>query len=688
MSMQRRVITVLLSLALAAGVFVGAMVFGSAEEPEADEGHIVVFPWVPNGSTIEDPREDFGDNGPFFGTVTIQNLEDEEIDIYYAATDGLDFEDLTEWTTTSLDPYESVTVSAGLAGVEAPGGGVIVAGFMEGTTDEPARIAGVQKQASDVAPTINARTSDVHDTVGGYTGLLGHELGTQAVLPVVQVNSNWNTMIRVTNFNDEVDADATVQLRPAQGSGWIGTIVLEDIGPGETATIDLLSTNAPLNWVGSATITANTNIAAVAERAKNETNMLIMNVSQNPDVHGGTQSAPLIFDDWFSWNTGISIANLSSSMNSVTISYFDLDGNPQGSDDIDIPGNGMRFVYSPAGIENDDNGDEGFVGSAVITSDEPIVGAVDEVKYLGGDEDSGHAMSYMVDLNPAVAGESLAMPLVQRSDDDGVGDITGIQIFNPSSESVTAAIWYIDQTGTPFAGSPELITLDENEGHTSYTFSIEALGPNFQGSAIIQVLSGDGAIAAVANIVNYQVQYDGSSSYNLVRTPMAGPMIDPELIEGLSLSLIAVPVEADDGDLLGFAEVDAQTEGETFNLYAQLEDGDGNALFISGVDINFELDDDAADNAGLHEYENLVDPDDEFTSATGVDGIARASATREEYDAEVDDWLPLKATVTATINDTTITATVDIEWLEPEDEDDEEENGDEENGDEGGNGPT
>lgn len=646
--MKRRIVSVLVAMALATGVLFGSLVSGSAIDGEVasvSESNVLAFPWVPNGSTLSDSRDDFGDTGPYHGSVTVQNLEDQRIDIYYTETDGYDNDNLSSWSATKLDAHATITLSADQLGIDAPGGGAIVVGTEEGDKTTPARIAGVQKQASDIAPLGGAETSDEHKIVGGYSGLQDEQIGDQAILPIAQVNANWNTVLHVTNFGDEADADVDLQMNPAEGTGWAININ-RTIQPGETESIGLLGLNPPSDWVGSVNISADQPIAAAAERAKNETDMLIMNVSQNPGIAGGTQSAPLVFDDWEAWNTGISIANLTDSANEVTVTYYDLDGNVEDTEDVEIPANGMDFIYSPASL----NGAGGFAGSAVITSDGPIVGAVDEVKYFGDDPDTGHAMSYMVEMQVAEIGESLSMPLVQRGDTTPAGDTSGIQIFNPTDESVTVALWYIDSAGDTFEDSPEIIALDGNEGHTAYTMNEANMPAGFNGSAIIQVLAGDGAVSAASNNVNYAVEHDGSSSYNLFRTSQAGPAVPGDLVPELSL----------------VADPDSDNEGVSFLLTAQLQDEFGDPLWLEGVEIEFELDVSGAAHAGLHEVGDDSNPDDTFEVETDSNGQAEVEVTRD--DPQVDeDWLEngFDATITATIEGTTVDAQVTVTWIEP-----------------------
>src|SRR5690606_36050475 len=100
---------------------------------------------------------------------------------------------------------------------------------------------------------------------------------------------------------------------------------------------------------------------------------------------------PLVFRDYNGWNTGINIANLSGETNKVTVTYYNYAGNAVATERVTIPPRAMEYVYTPA------TGNFGLGDSQItavrIDGDNPLVAAIDEVKYLGG-QGEGHAMSY------------------------------------------------------------------------------------------------------------------------------------------------------------------------------------------------------------------------------------------------------------------------------------------------------
>jgi hypothetical protein len=505
-----------LAFGLAAGFFLSGISAGSASSHQGPS--CLFFPWLPDGTAIDDPRG-FDPSGPYHGTVTIQNLENEPINVFFTTVDRCQDQDLGGEQVIGLAASRSITLNASQLGIPEGSGGGIVAAGRRTSDQEPATIAGVQRQTSPQVAGFNTDTSDAHITVTGYTALTESGVDDEVVLPIAQTNSNWNTLIRVTNFDSDFGTQVELVLHEAGGGGTLGPYTLP-LFQGDTGTFDLLDLGVPDGWIGSAVITTDPErpVAAVAERVKNETSMLIINPSRTIDQSDHVQFAGLVFRDWFHWNTGISIVNLENDVNEIDITFYGIDGDEVHSDSLSIPPNGMDFLYLPASPEGEE---DPFVGSAVIEGTKLFHGAVDEVKYFGDDPDTGHAMSYTVDHQYALPGKSLALPLVQKGDPmTGGGDTSGIQIFNVTEHVAEVEIMFYDDLGVPALGAPITVALDPYEGYTAYTMFIDDLPPGFLGSAVIEntfplEIPAGAAIVAVSNLVNYDVQYDGSASFNL-----------------------------------------------------------------------------------------------------------------------------------------------------------------------------
>ena len=506
--MVRKLVRMFMVLALVAGLFGISGEFGHAE-PNPQSGQTQrYFPWVPYGEVISDPRG-FPDSGPYYGLITVQNLESEQIRIFAFPVGAEVFTQAV--SDFILGPGESRSYLPGsIFGEAAPLSSGILVNAIKTADDSPARISAVMRQVSATIPDQAHETTGAQITVSGYTSLSYAGIAASPrVVPIAQTNSNWNTLIRVTNFEPQDTAFVTMTLRPHGNGNW-EQLPSVNIPAGQTHTLNMLDV-VPEGWIGSVNITSGSHVGAVAERVKNETNMLMINTSRSAVQTNQVQVAPLVFRNWNHWNTGISIVNLDSLPNDITVTYYSPEGGTVHVDEITIPGWDMDFIYMPAGQG------QPFVGSAAIEGESTFIATVDEVKYFGEDGDTGHAMSYHADYLQAGPGQSLAIPLFRKGDPQtGGGDTSGVQIFNLFGQAAVR-IRVIDSTGQSALSEPLVINLGPHEGYTFYSMERDDLPIDFTGSVIIQNLpleDQNSAVFAVSNLVNYDVQFDGSSAFN------------------------------------------------------------------------------------------------------------------------------------------------------------------------------
>ena len=608
----------MLALSLVISAFVVAFNPASAENRFPIGGDVaepgIFFPWVPNGEML-------GETGPHYGSVTVQNTPPSmfmseflsngdplAVDLYfYVGLGDSDQAYADPVVVANVQSFASVTLTADDLGIEAPGASVTVRGEYINFDDDYyfdyegyAPLAGSVKITADT-PNQSAQTTAEHLTVAGYSGMTEWEIDPfeddQHILPIVQTNNGWRTQLRLASFAEENDPNPstayTVTIYEAGKQGAAGTSSGEFTGvirAGEVAHIDIM--DAPgidEEFVGSAYITANAPLGAVAERYKAETNMLMHNVSrpveqpflfppngflpngpltgEGSDVsqeaapivpimgpmNRTSAVAPLIFQNYNFWNTGISVANLSEYQNTVNITYFSPGGDQMGADQLNIPPRGMEFVFTPG--TQDLGLNEGFVGAAMITGTHELHAAVDQVKYFGEGGEVGDAMSYvteppmpsfknglirlseddaslldeLIPVQPIFGPVSpIVIPLIQKGNPNtGTGDTSGIQMFNPDPQYATyAMVRFFDPTGNRVAPTLNVdieLELSSHQGYTLYTHNFSEMPAGFQGSAII---FADGALNAVSNNVNYAVQYDGAVAYTGVRPMMPFFFVD------------------------------------------------------------------------------------------------------------------------------------------------------------------
>ncbi len=396
-------------------------------------------------------------------------------------------------------------------------------------------IAGVAKIVAPVAaPT--ARTSAQQEAVSGYTALPREDvrIGGQhnLVFPIVQTNTGWNSVLHITNFDSKSNCGVTVTLyqSPSGYSDPSFGQFTKLLNRGETWHIDLKERGVEDGWVGQAWVSTDCNVAATVDRVKptqpwgDPVNMALTNQALPTGAAYAVQALPLVFQNYNGWNTGISIANLDpDAAANVTITYYNSAGVAVGTDSRVIQPRAMEFVYRRA---TTDVGIGGF-GHALVTSNRPVLVAVDSVKYTGVDQDVGQALSYLAQRGAPGVG-FLYMPLFQKQGRlSGGNDNSGIALFNAGTFSASVSIDFYDSSGArvaPTLVAPIRATIPAHGGFIAYAPNYAEMPSGFQGSVVVTAV---GLVAGVSNNVNYDVPFDGSAAYNMPVADIASVTCSP-----------------------------------------------------------------------------------------------------------------------------------------------------------------
>jgi hypothetical protein len=507
------------------------------------------FPFVPNNGMI-------GDTGPWHGSITVQNMGPEFIEVW-ALPDGR-FDPGAALMEFQLFPHASKTISAEELGIAEPGSSLVLAAINQdtwqmrdrerglasmdaiGVLSKP-KIAATLKQSSPVPMENDIWTSSSHTTVDGYSAIPMNDVGWGdlsiecpsgdfancadvegldgvdgiSYLPLVQTNSDWNTILYVMNADGAIDGASRVEVQMTPTDHSENTAIVEDsmwLEPGKVWAIDVADELGP-GWTGSVRISSDAGTAAIAARHKSATDMMLINTSApSRSEDGGSYrlNAPLVYVDYHGWNTGISLSNQSDVLNRISISLYDDEGNLLETASQFLQANGQVNFYLPSELEAEE---DGWVGSAVLESEngEPFHAAVDQVNYL-----NGAAMSYTLGSKGADAvpgNQYLGLPLLQKSRSlQGRGDTSGIQLFNPDPDNSVRAELRVMAPVTSTTFEIELAPFE------SYNFHVPAetdIPLGSVSSVIVAVLDGDGEISAVSNLVNYDVQGDGALVFPL-----------------------------------------------------------------------------------------------------------------------------------------------------------------------------
>jgi hypothetical protein len=383
-----------------------------------------------------------------------------------------------------------------------------------------------------VAPVASnsGRTSAQQEAVSGYTALpqTDVEIGGQhaLVFPIVQTNNGWNSVLHITNFDTRNNCSVTVTLyqSPSGYSDPSFGQFIRLLRRGETWHIDLAEQGVPAGWVGQAWVDSDCQVAATVDRLKpaqpwgDPVNMALTNQALPQGAGNRVQALPLIFQGYNGWNSGISIANLDDlAPATVQITYYNSAGVAVGTESRVIQPRAMEFVYKPA---TTDVGIGGF-GHALVVSTQPVLVAVDSVKYTGIDQDVGQALGYVAQSGTDIPHGQLYMPLFQKQGLlSGGNDNSGVALFNAGDRPVRVSLVFYSSTGSPTAPTltaPIIASIPAHGGFIAYAPNYGEMPGGFQGSVVVTQLDGLGPIVGVSNNVNYDVQFDGSAAYNMPR---------------------------------------------------------------------------------------------------------------------------------------------------------------------------
>lgn len=472
-------------------LLVGTLLVGGPRS-RADISETVYLPWVPNGDSS-------GALGAWYGRVELQNPSTSTCAVQVSSGTGTG--DWTAAVVVDLKPFEQRDLSPEEIGLGSPGGVVMLEA-------SGCRASAAVKQASQSF----ADPPWSHGTAGvtGYTGVpLEDTVGSPNwILPIVQTNNGWDSFIRVSNVAPTFATRATIDIFPYQNiEGDTGAFFSETvtIPAGATRSVDLLDAVAQTGFVGFARISSTGSVVAEVQREKASADLAMIDVATGYPTDlaslavAGTYAlqAPIIFNAYNGWNTGINLANANDATAHVTISY---PGAGRPDDLVTMLPYSSEFVYTPGNAPNQ----AGFTGNAVIYADAPIAAAVDEVKYSTND-----AISYSA--VPALS-DTAAVPIVFKQSQDGRhNDNSGINISNGGDTQTRVAVSVHDQSGL-LAGGPFELTIPAHASNFIYLASA-AVPAGTMGSAIVTSLDGAN-IVVVSNDVSYDVDGGGSVVFN------------------------------------------------------------------------------------------------------------------------------------------------------------------------------
>jgi hypothetical protein len=303
---------------------------------------------------------------------------------------------------------------------------------------------------------------------------------TYTYLPDIKANYNgWNSTIIVRNNGS---GDAHVQVAFYDSSGNVVAYPNNTNLHGQ-AIWTLTASAVVNNFSGSAVVYVSEDVSVVVYRTQQSP----FQAAAYPGVYSGATEVhlPLLVRNWYGGqNAEIVIQNTSASFASITVSYYWRreinDGGFIGSEThYSVPPNGLwviRLDDGTHGYLNEGNGR--YLGSAVITADQPVAAVVND--YF----DTNAFESYRGFYD---SGTSVHTPLITKN---WYGRDSGLQIQNVGASTTHVTVRYYNDQGNEQARDE----VDLPAKASVNFYRPESLPYRFLGSAVVES-SGETVVA-------------------------------------------------------------------------------------------------------------------------------------------------------------------------------------------------
>lgn len=320
---------------------------------------------------------------------------------------------------------------------------------------------------------------------GSYTALSSGALTVNVPL-VMRENDGWNTAISVQNTGPTT-ATVTLAFQPSPGSPGSPDTITDTIPPGAARLYDQ-RTQADLGptFVGSAVVTSDEPVAAVV----NETDGSIL-MSYTGFVGAGSTrvNVPLVMSQNSNWWTGVQVQNLGNFATDITIEFHPDPAQSEITPTLETVGN-VAPGASANFLQRGDQWTGKFVGSAVVTSSQPMIAIVNELNEVDGD-----GMSY----GGFTSGTTkISAPLVMYDNNDWY---TGLQVQNIGTSTATIdlkvdGVW------------PARVYVAPGSSYTWYPMPWAKVG-----AATVESLNGQPLVGIVNEITHPYKAGENSMSY-------------------------------------------------------------------------------------------------------------------------------------------------------------------------------
>lgn len=337
---------------------------------------------------------------------------------------------------------------------------------------------------------------------------------TQRVLPLVQRNNGWTTVIHAAHRSSSQHCAVQLELRDQQGQrSWAGS---ETVGPGAVWHLDLRRLPLPAGWVGSAWLTSSCGVLASATRLKSDPPLAIGQVAVAPEQVERELVVPLVYANHSNWNTGLAVTNLTGEQVTVDLAFQEVSGALIRQTRVTLAGQEQALLYRP-----DLPGGVAGLASLEVRASGPVAVVADAVRYP---PEKPEALSLPA-VAPVPPGTSLLLPLVRSPQSGEQDDATGVTIANASRNwsTVSVELWAVGSAWPTTLGLP----LPPRGMGVVYLPELAVGQKRFLGTA--RVWTSQGPLAASGSMRNPSVPGDGAAALPL-SSGWVPPLLGVELL--------------------------------------------------------------------------------------------------------------------------------------------------------------
>lgn len=258
------------------------------------------------------------------------------------------------------------------------------------------------------------------------------------------------------------------------------------------------NSNLPANFDGWAQISAASGsqlVGQVLEQSAANRFVAVVNAQAQAQT---TIYAPAVFNNAYGgFATGANIINPNNNAVTVSVTYYDSNGNALKATPFTLNAYSVQQIYHPSSSSQNGMPAGGlpanYAGAAQVTSSGG--GVVMSVNEAGGTTASGYARSGVYVASGSGSG-NLGLPVVANN---GSGNFTtGITVLNTSGNAVSGIIQYYNLDGST-ALSNQSFSIPAHGSYVAYQGSLQGLSAGFYGVAFVRENNGGNDLIATIN---------------------------------------------------------------------------------------------------------------------------------------------------------------------------------------------